>query len=205
LATAKGAAAYPGTMVIYAAVPTTGLPPTDAKDYAAVLRYVATKGQTPGLGVGDLPPGYLPLTKANGLGELAGYTWAAANAVAAQKGALPPLTGNPPAGTPSPTQSSTPTPTQTQTPNPPAGSGPTPAGGGPVTVPPATTPSSSPPAPQPTVAGSPPDTTIAALGRTLGIPLGGGGLAVVLILGIAIVGGIAVPTTYFAGRKRGMW
>jgi hypothetical protein len=35
---AVGTAAYPGTMVVYAAVPTSGLPATDAKDYAALLR-----------------------------------------------------------------------------------------------------------------------------------------------------------------------
>ena len=56
-------------MVVYAAVPTSGLPSgTDAKDYASFLRFVAGPGQHPGRGVGQLPPGYLPLTKANGLG-----------------------------------------------------------------------------------------------------------------------------------------
>jgi hypothetical protein len=70
----KAAKAYPGTMVVYASVPTQGLPKQDAKDYAGLLSYVAGKGQRQGQAVGELPPGYLPMTSANGLGSLAGYT-----------------------------------------------------------------------------------------------------------------------------------
>ncbi len=93
---ALGAAAYPGTMVVYAAVPTSGLPAGDAADYAALLTFAAGPGQTPGEGVGQIPPGYLPITAANGLGGLAAYTLAAAADVAAQNGQVPPLT--PPSG-----------------------------------------------------------------------------------------------------------
>jgi hypothetical protein len=84
-----GAAAYPGAMVVYAAIPTEGLPSTDAADYAALLRFAVTTGQTPGSGVGQLPSGYLPLTAADGLGALAHYTLLAATDVAAQNGQLP--------------------------------------------------------------------------------------------------------------------
>jgi hypothetical protein len=90
--TAAGSAAYPGTMVVYAAVPTSGLPAAAATDYAALLTFAAGPGQTPGEGVGQLPPGYLPLTGADGLGGLAAYTVAAAADVAAQNGQVPPLT-----------------------------------------------------------------------------------------------------------------
>ena len=90
--TSAGAAAYPGTMVVYAAVPTSGLSAAAASDYAAVLTFAAGPGQTPGEGVGQLPPGYLPITSANGLGGLAKYTLAAAADVAAQNGQVPPLT-----------------------------------------------------------------------------------------------------------------
>ena len=90
--TAAGAAAYPGTMVVYAAIPTSGLPAADATDYAALLTFAAGPGQTPGSGVGQLPPGYLPLTAADGLGGLAAYTLAAAADVAAQNGQVPALT-----------------------------------------------------------------------------------------------------------------
>ena len=90
--TALGSAAYPGTLVVYAAVPTSGLAPTAAADYAALLTFAAGPGQTPGEGIGQLPPGYLPLTAADGLGGLAAYTVAAAADVAAQNGQVPPLT-----------------------------------------------------------------------------------------------------------------
>jgi hypothetical protein len=42
--------------------------------------------------VGHLPPGYLPLTAANGLGGLSAYTLAAATDVAAQNGQVPSMT-----------------------------------------------------------------------------------------------------------------
>ena len=90
--TSAGAAAYPGTMLVYAAVPTSGLSASDASDYAAMLTFAAGPGQTTGEGVGQLPPGYLPITSANGLGGLAAYTVAAAKDVAAQNGQVPPLT-----------------------------------------------------------------------------------------------------------------
>lgn len=86
-----GASAYPGTMLVYAQIPTIGLPATDAADYATLLRFIAGPGQTPGTGVGQLPDGYLPLTAANHLGPEAAYTLAAADAVAAQAGEVPPL------------------------------------------------------------------------------------------------------------------
>jgi hypothetical protein len=138
--------------------------------------------------------GYLPLTKANGLGDLAGYTLAAAKAVAAQKGALPSLTGNPPPGTPKPSKSPTPTPSSSgsQSPNPH------------VSVPAVTTKSPVPVQSSPSVATTP-STSAVSLGRTLGINLGGGGLVVLLILGLALLGGLGGPATYFVGRKMGRW
>src|SRR5262249_39079401 len=48
-----------------------------------------TDGQKPGLEIGQLPPGYLPLTPENGLGDLVSYTLLAADAVAAQTGEVP--------------------------------------------------------------------------------------------------------------------
>jgi hypothetical protein len=86
--------AYPGTMVIYADVPTTGLPKGDALKLAKLLRFAAGPGQISGLQNGQLPPGYLPITKANGLASLATYTSTAANAVAAQSGAVPLVNGS---------------------------------------------------------------------------------------------------------------
>jgi len=87
-------AAYPGAMVVYAAVPTLGLPATDAQAYSALLRWAATTGQIPGTTNGTLPPGYLPLTAANGLQSLASYTALASMAVAVQKGSVPSILGS---------------------------------------------------------------------------------------------------------------
>jgi hypothetical protein len=47
--------------VVYAMVPTGGIPHSEATKIAQWLDYVAGKGQTQGLTPGDLPPGYLPL------------------------------------------------------------------------------------------------------------------------------------------------
>jgi hypothetical protein len=106
----SGASAYPGTMVVYAAVPTKGLPSADAQEYAAFLEFAAADGQIPGSGVGQLPPGYLSMTAANGLGSLAAYTQAAAQDVAAQNGQVPSVLGTLPGTTASsPSSLSTPT------------------------------------------------------------------------------------------------
>jgi hypothetical protein len=100
---AKAPTAYPGTMIVSTAVATTGLAAPDARQYAALLRYLVGTGQTPGLANGDLPPGYLPITAANGLDALRRYTLSAADAVAAQKGTVPSLTGSA-SGSPTPGQ-----------------------------------------------------------------------------------------------------
>jgi hypothetical protein len=56
----EDAAAYPLTMITYAAVRAEQDEEALA-DYAALLTYTAGPGQTPGLAAGQLPPGYLPL------------------------------------------------------------------------------------------------------------------------------------------------
>jgi hypothetical protein len=53
--------AYPLTMVIYAMVPTSGLPHAKAAAIARFLDFAAGAGQTPGIQPGQLPAGYLPL------------------------------------------------------------------------------------------------------------------------------------------------
>jgi hypothetical protein len=87
------AGAYPGTMFVYAAVPTAGLPTLDAADFATLLRFAVAQGQIPGFGNGQLPPGYAPMTVANGLGDQVGFTLRAATAVANQTGKVPTLLG----------------------------------------------------------------------------------------------------------------
>lgn len=93
----EGVGAYPGTMLVYAHVPTKGLPADAASRYAELLKYAAGDGQAPGTSTGQLPPGYLPTTTANSLGTLAAYTRAAADAVAAQSGTVPPVVAGSPA------------------------------------------------------------------------------------------------------------
>lgn len=99
---ARGIQAYPGTMLMSIDVPTSGLPKSEAAQYSSLLQFVAGAGQAPGLGNGQLPPGYLPLTSANGLATQAKYTRSAAAAVAAQRGVVPLLSGDLPAVTGTP-------------------------------------------------------------------------------------------------------
>ena len=98
-------AAYPLTVVSYAAAATNRLTAEQAKDYALFLRYAARAGQVPGEEQGRLPEGYLPLDarQRRQLLELA-------DAVASRK---------------APRARSTPSPTTTTDPGPPA-----PAAGG---------------------------------------------------------------------------
>jgi hypothetical protein len=205
-----GAAAYPGTMVVYAAIPTSGLPTEDAQDYASFLQFAATTGQIEGLGVGQLPPGYLPMTAADGLGALANYTLAAAADVAAQNGQVPPLTPVAPSGTKTSTSATTPS-----SAFPPTGPHATPTAGGNAGAPASTGPSSSTGSTTgPSHSGHevehrlPPGGTVSSilrLGSALGIALWTGGILIVLVLVLGLLGLLGVPTTYLLGRRRGKW
>ena len=53
---------YPGTMITYAAVPTSTLKGESPKRYADTLRWISTEGQVYGVESGQLPEGYLALT-----------------------------------------------------------------------------------------------------------------------------------------------
>lgn len=59
-----GAGAYPLTMITYSAVNLQKSTPELRASYANFLDYVATTGQVPGSGTGQLPAGYLPLDAA---------------------------------------------------------------------------------------------------------------------------------------------
>jgi len=88
-------------MVVYASVPTRGLPKADAKDLSELIAFAAGPGQTPGSAPGQLPDGYLPMTAANGLASLASSATHDAQLVAAQ-GAVTPPSSHPPTTTPAP-------------------------------------------------------------------------------------------------------
>jgi hypothetical protein len=72
-----GAGAYPLTTVVYATVNLTASDAQSRTDFSNFINQVTTKGQTPGVQVGQLPPGYVPLTSA-----LASQAQAAATAIA---------------------------------------------------------------------------------------------------------------------------
>ncbi|MFE5770891.1 hypothetical protein ACFQ7O_21300 [Streptomyces sp. NPDC056485] len=57
----KDPAAYPLTVVTYAATVPADLTAAEGKDYAGLLAYAAGQGQTPGVSAGTLPNGYAPL------------------------------------------------------------------------------------------------------------------------------------------------
>ena len=85
----SGAQAYPGTLVVYADVPTSGLPTELAGQLSNFLTFAAGAGQVAGYGNGQLPPGYVPMTAAAGLSKLTAYTTEAAADVLAQNGLVP--------------------------------------------------------------------------------------------------------------------
>jgi hypothetical protein len=186
--------AYPGAMVVYADIPTSGLPSGNAAAYAQLLDFAAGAGQTPGLRAGQLPPGYLPMTSANGLGAMVTYTRAAAQDVRAQNGLVPPQTQPPPTSpTPGATASG-------------AGSPPL-TGGGPAlssgATPPGSARSSSTPskAPSTSLSGSTtPATTQAA--KTGGLHVSFASFALILLLVLALLGPVAIPAALVSARRK---
>jgi hypothetical protein len=198
--------AYPGAMLVNAAIPTKGLPRTEAREYATFLRFAAGAGQTPGGNAGQLPAGYLPLTSANGLGAQQHYTQIAAQYVDAQNGKAPSLTD--PKALPAPHSNSSPAPATSSSdskstsgesataPNnaPPAGAGSssTPSDGGSTPAPSAS------PSAAPTTSVSP----AAQTSRTSSVDPGWIGLIVLVLAIIALVAGLAFPVLGYAGRRR---
>jgi hypothetical protein len=90
----QNAGAYPLTMIIYAMVPTSGTSAHKAAAIARFLTFAAGPGQRRGLAVGELPPGFVPLTS-----RMRAQTLHAALLVARQA-------GDNPAGGPHPASSS---------------------------------------------------------------------------------------------------
>jgi hypothetical protein len=97
----KDGKAYPGTMVVYTAAKLRDLDPSDAKKVALFIRTATSEGQREGAGNGELPAGFLPLTKKGATAELYDRALAVADAVEAQ---TPEPTEEPsPSASPSPT------------------------------------------------------------------------------------------------------
>ena len=97
LHTSRGAKAYPGTLPVYAAVPTTGLSAPSATQAAKLLCYAVDprRGLRQGPSNGELPAGYLPLTASNGLGAQRDYTLQAVSAIRNQTKSVPALSAKP--------------------------------------------------------------------------------------------------------------
>ena len=183
-----GAQAYPGTLLVSMDVPTSGLPKAEAAHYASMLRFFVGKGQTHGFGNGQLPPGFVPLTAANGAAAFASFSGRAATAIAAQRGDLPLVTGGQVAGPVVPTGGGSWT----------GGGG---GAGGPDPTPTAA------PTGTPSTATAPSDTPqsramLVPLGATLGAKAGLGGLALPVVLLLALLGAIAAPVTRLVARFR---
>ncbi len=117
--------AYPLTMVIYAAVPTSGTPHAKAAAIARFLDYAAGPGQTSGLQPGNLPPGFAPLPA-----SMRAQTRKDAREVLRQTGASAPTKttnpgtgGNGSSGSPNPSSSPGSVSLPAATPSPGAGNG----------------------------------------------------------------------------------
>jgi hypothetical protein len=185
--------AYPGTLVVYADIPTSGLHPDDARAYADLLDYTSGAGQVPGIAQGQLAPGFLPVTASNGLAAMMLYTKRAAVAVDQQAGKTPSLKQikkqtKPP---------KTPPPSSTKPSGTPPSSGTTPLPG--VSSPPATN-----PGPKPDTAPTPtPTSSTVAVGKTEAIDAGiGRELFPLVVLLLLIAGGTAAGLKLFRRPRR---
>lgn len=181
--------AYPGTMIIQAAVPTTGLTSADAGHVAQFVTTATTEGQVSGAGNGQLPAGFLPITASGATANLFSSAQAAALIIAKQQGLTAP-TSSPPT-----------TPTSNTGPPTASGGGAAALGSVPggtgdtggvdtVTV-------DGDPAPS-----TPTDGTATATGVTPTTPVSAARLAVPVAAGIGLFGALAIPFAFGLGARR---
>jgi hypothetical protein len=200
LSTASGMAAYPGLMPVYADIPTRGLSTEASGRLTTLLCYAADRGQVAGAANGQLPAGYLPMTAANGLGELRAYTIAAAAAVRAQVGDIPSVTDVPEANateicsgrTVSPATPSAPAPTPSPSGSVPSGSPTLPTfPGGSGAVPPAAPSAAGPSVSAAPTSAGPDDVVTGEVTRTAGEHSSLGAAGVPAVLALALASGLA--------------
>lgn len=181
----KSTTAYPGTMVVYTAAKTHGLPATTAKDVAQFIRVSSTQGQVPGRGNGQLAAGYVPIVNSGVTKGLYVQARQVANAVAAQKApahAQPTAVKAPPTGpgTTSPSSPST-VPAGPPTDLPTSASPPGPAPAGPMPSAGAT----------PAVDAPSGTTPVAATSQSTNpLTSGAGGVVLLILLGLGVFAGI---------------
>jgi hypothetical protein len=175
----KSATAYPGTMVVYTAARLQNLDRADATKVAQFIRVSTGEGQKSGSGNGELPAGFLPITKSGATAKLHDSAEVVAAAVAAQKAPASDATDAPSAGVDT-------------------GGGVTPPGD----VPTDATPSA---AASPSSASSaPPAATPMPATQAVGSDIAGGLLPALILLGIvgcAATVVIRVATPFFQGRR----
>ncbi|RYC05709.1 hypothetical protein [Nocardioides zhouii] len=78
--------AYPGTMIVYTAARTANLPQEDADKVQQFIEIATTEGQRQGYGNGELPPGFVPISKSGVTAPLWKQARAVATAIGEQKG-----------------------------------------------------------------------------------------------------------------------
>jgi len=103
-----GTAGYPGTVVVYTAAKLANLDKAKAKNVASFIRIATTEGQKPGDGNGQLPDGYLPLTKTGATAAMWNQAQVVADLIEEQK----------PIPTPTPSATETPATQDSATPDP---------------------------------------------------------------------------------------
>lgn len=81
----KSTTAYPGTMVVYTAAKTCELTNDLVPEVASFIRIASAEGQNPGSGNGQLPDGFLPITKSGATSALYAAARSTADAVEKQK------------------------------------------------------------------------------------------------------------------------
>lgn len=81
------ARAYPGTMIVYTVARTANLPQEDADKVEQFIEVATSEGQKAGFGNGELPEGYLPITRTGVTAPLWKQAQSVATAIGAQKGA----------------------------------------------------------------------------------------------------------------------
>ncbi len=82
---ARDGKAYPGTMVVYTAAKLRGLDEETATKVAQFVRISTTEGQRRGSGNGQLPAGYLPITRTGPTAKLFDSAQLVADAIEAQR------------------------------------------------------------------------------------------------------------------------
>ncbi|RLV48218.1 hypothetical protein D9V37_19350 [Nocardioides mangrovicus] len=170
----KSRTAYPGMLVVSTAARTSGMDKDAAKRVAQFIDISTTQGQVPGRGNGQLPQGYLPITKKGVTAKLYAADQRTKAAVLAQKA---PAVAKPKVAEPA-------------------------AAPAPAAAAPASAPASAPAAPKAVTpkASQPVTAKTQLVARTAPTRSGTGGMLLPGLLFLGLVGGLVAALTRFLGR-----